>query len=86
MFPLRSLLVAATAISCIFATPNSLSPRQTLTLPEEGVHDGYFYTFWTDGILDVEFTLGPAGVYNATWSGEGAWIGGKGWNPGSPTR
>jgi endo-1,4-beta-xylanase len=86
MLFLRSLVVAATAVVGVLATPSMLAPRQALVGNQEGTHDGYYYNYWTDGTADVEFHLGPAGAYNATWSGEGDWIGGKGWQPGSFTR
>jgi endo-1,4-beta-xylanase len=31
----------------------------------------------------VSYQNGDGGQYSVTWSGDGNWVGGKGWNPGS---
>ncbi|KAL2840939.1 glycoside hydrolase [Aspergillus pseudodeflectus] len=48
-----------------------------------GYHNGYYYSFWTDGGGDVTYTNGNAGSYSVQWSNVGNFVGGKGWNPGS---
>nr|CDS82491.1 glycoside hydrolase family 11 enzyme [uncultured eukaryote] len=48
-----------------------------------GTHNGFYYSFWTDGAGDITYTNGAGGSYSVTWSGNGNWVGGKGWNPGS---
>ncbi|KAJ9136812.1 Endo-1,4-beta-xylanase [Pleurostoma richardsiae] len=48
-----------------------------------GYSNGFYYSFWTDGGADVTYTNGAAGQYSVTWSGNGNFVGGKGWNPGS---
>ncbi|CAK5271476.1 unnamed protein product [Mycena citricolor] len=53
------------------------------TAPSEGTSNGFFYSFWTDGGAAVTYTNGAAGQYSVTWSGNGNFVGGKGWNPGS---
>jgi hypothetical protein len=57
---------------------------QTLTSPQTGQHDGYFYSFWTDGEGQASFTLGDNGNYQSQWSDVGNWVGGKGWRIGGP--
>lgn len=60
---------------------SELVSRQTQS--GEGTHNGYFYSFWTDGQGQVNYQNGAGGSYSVTWSGNGNWVGGKGWNPGS---
>ncbi|CAG7853262.1 Endo-1,4-beta-xylanase xynf11a Short=Xylanase xynf11a; AltName: Full=1,4-beta-D-xylan xylanohydrolase xynf11a; Flags: Precursor [Serendipita indica DSM 11827] len=48
-----------------------------------GTHNGFYYSFWTDGAGNVNYSNGAGGSYSVTWSGNGNWVGGKGWNPGS---
>ena len=48
-----------------------------------GTNNGFYYSFWTDGGAAVTYTNGAAGEYSVTWSGNGNFVGGKGWNPGS---
>ncbi|KAK4139983.1 glycosyl hydrolases family 11-domain-containing protein [Dichotomopilus funicola] len=87
MVTLTSLLVAATtAISAVVAAPGEMpgmERRQTLTRSQTGTNNGYYYSFWTDGQGSVSYTNGAGGSYSTQWSGNGNWVGGKGWNPGS---
>lgn len=50
---------------------------------ESGDHDGYFYSFWSEGGGQVSMTLGPDGNYSTTWSNIQNFTGGKGWRVGS---
>ncbi|KAH8747466.1 glycosyl hydrolases family 11-domain-containing protein [Diaporthe sp. PMI_573] len=50
---------------------------------QTGTHNGFYYSFWTDGGSQVTYTNGPAGQYSVTWGSGGNFVGGKGWNPGS---
>lgn len=87
MVTFTSLLVAATtAISAVVAAPGEMpgmERRQTLTRSQTGTNNGYYYSFWTDGAGSVSYTNGAGGSYSTQWSGNGNWVGGKGWNPGS---
>ncbi len=60
-----------------------LNKRQTYTQSATGTHDGYYFSFWTDGGPNVRYTNEAGGQYSVTWSGNGNWVGGKGWNPGA---
>lgn len=57
------------------ATPNS-----------EGTHDGFFYSWWSDGASPVNYTNLAGGSYSVEWQPGGNFIGGKGWNPGKTER
>ncbi|KAL2889872.1 glycosyl hydrolase family 11 [Ceratocystis lukuohia] len=48
-----------------------------------GMHDGYFYSWWSDGGADATYTNGKNGAYSIKWSTGGNLVGGKGWKPGS---
>ncbi|PNS17883.1 hypothetical protein CAC42_6 [Sphaceloma murrayae] len=76
------------AISSVFAAPASevtttdLIKRQN-TPSSQGTSNGYFYSFWSDGQGSVQYTNGAGGSYSVKWSGNGNWVGGKGWKTGS---
>lgn len=53
------------------------------TASSTGTNNGYYYSFWTDGGAAVTYTNKAAGEYSVTWSGNGNFVGGKGWNPGA---
>jgi len=88
MFFSKSVVLAATAISAVFAAPAStttdLIKRQN-TPSSTGTSGGYYYSFWTDGSGQVTYTNGNAGEYKVTWTGgQGNFVAGKGWKPGAP--
>ena len=55
------------------------------TQSSTGYNNGYYYTFWTDNQAYVIYTNGGGGQYKVDWSGNGDFVAGKGWNPGSWT-
>ncbi|KAK4151141.1 Xyn11B [Chaetomidium leptoderma] len=88
MVNFSSLFLAASAAVAAVAAPGEMpgmdiNKRQTLTQSATGTHNGYYFSFWTDGGPNVRYTNEAGGQYSATWSGNGNWVGGKGWNPGT---
>ncbi|KAL4964263.1 glycoside hydrolase family 11 protein [Aspergillus stella-maris] len=90
MVSFSALFLACTAALGAFAAPaNQLAERGETSLLERstpsstGYHNGYYYSFWTDGGGDVTYTNGNGGSYSVQWSNVGNFVGGKGWNPGS---
>jgi len=93
MVNFNSILLAASAAVGAFAAPSSepaqlssrtdLIKRQTYTNSATGTHNGYYFSFWTDGAGQIRYTNEEGGRYSVTWSGNGNWVGGKGWMPGT---
>ncbi|CAG7853229.1 Probable endo-1,4-beta-xylanase A Short=Xylanase A; AltName: Full=1,4-beta-D-xylan xylanohydrolase A; Flags: Precursor [Serendipita indica DSM 11827] len=96
MVGIKSLVVAVVGIVGALAAaepanvevearaPEPNSELVTRSTPSStGYNNGYYYSFWTDGAGNVNYSNGSGGTYSVTWSGNGNWVGGKGWNPGS---
>lgn len=88
MVSYTSLLTALVAIAGATAKPmkdlKDLSRRQNITPNEEGTHNGYFFSWWSDGASPVTYTNLEGGSYSVDWQAGGNLVGGKGWNPGGP--
>ncbi|KAE8446676.1 hypothetical protein EG329_011720 [Mollisiaceae sp. DMI_Dod_QoI] len=80
-------LALACAVTGALAAPTSLAhPFSNLarsTPSGTGTNNGYYYSFYTDGVDTVTYTNGAAGTYTLTWSGSGDVVGGKGWATGA---
>jgi len=73
------ILLSVTVFHCTYA--------QTITTNTEGIHDGFFYKFWTENEdNDASMTLGEAGNYKTTYNNVQNSIAGKGWEIGKPDR
>jgi endo-1,4-beta-xylanase len=83
MVSFTSIFTALAAAATVVASPLELALRGIQ--PGQGTHDGYFYSYWTDGRGSVDYNNGPRGSYKVSWRNVGNWVGGKGWNPG-PSR
>lgn len=59
----------------------ALEKRQS-TPNSQGTHDGFFYSWWSDGASPATYTNLAGGSYSIEWQSGGNLVGGKGWNPG----
>ncbi|KAF2686329.1 glycoside hydrolase family 11 protein [Lentithecium fluviatile CBS 122367] len=90
MVAFSSVLLALGSVASVLASPVNITEAATLNLitravsPGQGTHDGFFYSYWTDGKGSITYNNEAKGKYSATWNNVGNWVGGKGWNPGSP--
>jgi endo-1,4-beta-xylanase len=76
-------LIAGILTICVSAFYMLALNAQTITSNQTGTHDGYFYSFWSDGGGgSVTMTLGPAGNYSVQWSEVNNFFVGKGWETG----
>lgn len=85
-FSRRRLLGGAGALA-LAGTSGLLLPgtahARTITSNETGTHEGYYYSFWTDGGGSVSMELKSGGNYTVNWSNVGNFVCGKGWSNGS---
>ncbi|EME41562.1 glycoside hydrolase family 11 protein [Dothistroma septosporum NZE10] len=87
---IRLLLVALAAMSASawpieessleMSTP--LSKRQGLATGQ-GINNGWFYSWWSDKTGSHVYNNGAGGSYDVTWSGDGNFVGGKGYQTGA---
>ena len=93
MVSLKSLILAVSAATSVIAAPfdflherddeNSTLATRQVTQNEEGYHNGYFFSWWSDGGGYAQYTMGEGSRYDVTWRDTGNFVGGKGWNPGT---
>jgi len=80
-------IMAAAMISFMVLLTGLNSFGQTITTNTQGMHEGYFYSFWNDGQRgSASMTLGPDGNYSTTWTNINNFTAGKGWKVGKPDR
>ncbi|KAL2263592.1 hypothetical protein VTK26DRAFT_6059 [Humicola hyalothermophila] len=94
MVSFKSLLLAVSAATSVLARPfdflerddgnstEALAKRQ-VTPNSEGYHNGYFYSWWSDGGGQATYTMLEGSRYKVSWRNTGNFVGGKGWNPGN---
>lgn len=79
---LHKLTYIITFLLCIIKTN-----AQTITKNETGLHDGFYYSFWTDNTNGVaSITLESNGRYKTKWTNVGNFTAGKGWAIGKEDR
>lgn len=85
---LSSIFLACSFVGALALPANSTESIDIFsragTPSSTGTHNGFYYSWWTDGQADVTYTNEAAGQYSVRWSGnKGNFVGGKGWNPGA---
>jgi endo-1,4-beta-xylanase len=91
MVAFSTLFTTLATAAVAFAAPTDISARSPGTVLDPragtpsstGTHNGFYYSFWTDGGSDVTYTNGAGGNYQVSWKTGGNFVGGKGWMPGS---
>ncbi len=84
VFVTSYLLAALAATSVVVGSPMELQGRGIQ--PGTGTHNGFFYSFWTDGKGSIDYTNGAGGSYKSSWNNVNNWVGGKCWKPGPPKK
>lgn len=79
--PFKSIISSTICLAALGATATH---AQSLNYNDTGYHNGYFYSFWSDGGGSVTMNMGSGGNYSTSWSNTGNFVLGKGWNPGGP--
>ncbi|KAF9033381.1 glycosyl hydrolases family 11-domain-containing protein [Panaeolus papilionaceus] len=88
MYFKASLAVFVASITvCSASVALSKLARRTITPRTTGFHDGFFYTWWIDGMGNATYTNGLGGSHSVFWTTSGSnFFGGKRWSAASATR
>ncbi|HSC54758.1 MAG TPA: glycoside hydrolase family 11 protein [Phnomibacter sp.] len=64
-----------------------MANAQTISKNKTGMHNGFYYSFWSDGTSGTaSITLQPKGRYTTQWTNVGNFTAGKGWAKGKADR
>jgi len=85
MVSFTTLFTALAAAAATSASPIEAIQARGIQ-PGTGTHNGFFYSYWTDGKGSVDYNNGAGGSYNVKWNNVNNWVGGKGWKPGPPRK
>ncbi|KAF5023620.1 hypothetical protein F66182_4322 [Fusarium sp. NRRL 66182] len=83
MVAFSTLLAGLSLVAGAVSAPNEDFSKRAGTPSSQGTHDGFFYSWWTDGGADVTYTNLAGGKYSVNWKTGGNLVGGKGWKPGN---
>ena len=81
---MKMLSSIAFSLGMMFAIQQSNA--QTISSNQTGTHNGYYWSFWTEGGGSASMTLGAGGNYSTTWSNIQNFTAGKGWKVGTRDR
>lgn len=76
------MMIFSFALLCVMQSTFA----QTITSYQTGTHDGFYYSFWTEGGGTASMTLGPKGNYSTKWTNIQNFTAGKGWAVGKRDR
>lgn len=86
LFRIKTKLLSSIAFSLGMLFAIQQSNAQTISSNQTGTHNGYYWSFWTEGGGTASMTLGAAGNYSTTWSSIQNFTAGKGWKTGTRDR
>lgn len=82
----RGKMLCLAVFSSMLLLATQQSNAQTITSNQTGTHNGYYYSFWTEGGGSASMTLGAGGNYSTTWTNIQNFTAGKGWRTGTRDR